>query len=306
MNNSVLIVDDESNVLHSLARELRKEPYLVLCAQTPQEGLDVLKNRSVSVIISDMQMPEMNGTEFIAEASKLCPHSVNMILSGHLESNLVMSAINSGFVWRYLCKPWQTDDLKVAIRNAIELFEANHERRNLLETLREKNQELQKLSASLEHKVREQTRELYNQIVLLKMILEGRDIPSIVSIMSSFLADLFQTGQIFFYVLCEDRFYQWEGPLTEERFAEWHDHIASAIAQKQLQHGKECIYQPLMSEDECYGVLIICQSPVSVVSVHEYFTGYATIAAIAMRHLRLRADSPEIISKIENILEDLK
>lgn len=306
---AVLIVDDESCVLNSLVRELRKEPYQILTATSGVEGLKILQDRRIAVIVSDMQMPYMNGIEFLTQAGALCPGSVNMVLSGHSDSSLVMSAINSGTVWRYLTKPWQIDELKVSIRNALEMHDANLEREQLLLELRRKNEELANWSGKLEVTVREQTRELYNQGVLLRMILDGECFSTLVPLLCSYLGSLFSTREVFFYLATGEMWLQSSGevlveaPLSNE---DWESGQAAAMEQAHgLQRGRDIFY-PLLNGGEYFGMIFVKGASDGLENVESYLDGYAAIAAIALRQQRLGQDSGAILSNIDAILGELQ
>ena len=82
---SLLIVDDEARILSALRRTLRREGYEILTAETVEEALRILDERSVDAILSDNKMPVMNGSEFLREAARRCPNAVRMIITGWTE-----------------------------------------------------------------------------------------------------------------------------------------------------------------------------------------------------------------------------
>lgn len=307
--HAVLLVDDESCVLNSLTRELRKEPYHLLTAGGAEEGLRMLRERKVSVILSDMRMPQMSGVEFLTAAAEFSPDSVKMILSGYSDSGLVMSAINTGIVWRYLTKPWQTDDLKIALRNAVELFAANDERRELLLQLRRKNEELANWSRKLEDTVREQTRELYNQGVLLRMILEGCGFEALLPALCENIGSLFFTEQIY---LCLDAGTRWMQPGGETpdhlplESAQIASGIAAVCADHRCARQEAAVFCPLYDEEETYGVILICGISGDLAPVESYLEGYAAIASLALRQRKLGRESGAIIENIDALLGELK
>jgi CheY-like chemotaxis protein len=179
MNHTVLVVDDEPSVLKSIRRQLIGEPYEVLLAESGESALEILRARCISLIVTDMRMPGMDGVTFLREVAGICPHSVRMVLSGYAEVSSILEAINEGHVWRYITKPWKGEDLKVAIRNAIDLWESEAERRRLLEELRHANDELRELNDHLEEKVRARTRELETRAAILQLILDDAPLPEI-------------------------------------------------------------------------------------------------------------------------------
>ena len=170
--HSILFVDDEKNILKSLQRLFFDEDYTVLTANSGKEALDLLAaGAKPTVIISDQRMPEMGGVEFLARAREMLPQSIRMVLTGYADINTAVDSINLGGVYRYILKPWNDDELKMVVRQAVTQFELVEQNRRLTLELAEKNRELMELNNSLELKVEERTREL-QQVV---RELQGRD-----------------------------------------------------------------------------------------------------------------------------------
>lgn len=117
--STLLLVDDEENILAALRRLLRKDNYRILTVASGQAGLEVLATEKVDVIISDQRMPHMVGTTFLRKARDLSPDSVRMILSGYTDLESVTSAINEGAVYKFLTKPWDDEILRLSIREAL-------------------------------------------------------------------------------------------------------------------------------------------------------------------------------------------
>jgi diguanylate cyclase (GGDEF)-like protein len=120
---TLLLVDDELNVLSALKRLLRRDGYRILAASSAREGLELLATHSVQVIISDHLMPEMSGTEFLSRVKQLHPHTVRMVLSGYADLNAITDAINEGAIYKFLTKPWDDEDLHEAVRQAFKVQE---------------------------------------------------------------------------------------------------------------------------------------------------------------------------------------
>jgi CheY-like chemotaxis protein len=115
---TLLIVDDEQNILNSLRRLLRRESYEILTANSPAAGFELLAKNRVQVVISDQRMPDMSGTEFLARVKQLYPETVRIILSGYTDLESLTEAINRGSIYRFLVKPWNDEDLRTQIREA--------------------------------------------------------------------------------------------------------------------------------------------------------------------------------------------
>jgi diguanylate cyclase (GGDEF)-like protein len=115
---TVLIVDDEANVLSALRRLLRRDGYRIITAGSAREGLELLATHSVQVVLSDQRMPGMNGTEFLSRVKELHPQTIRIILSGYTELESVIDAINRGAIYRFFTKPWNDDALRGDIHAA--------------------------------------------------------------------------------------------------------------------------------------------------------------------------------------------
>lgn len=122
---TLLLLDDEENVLRSLVRLFRRDGYHILTASSVREAFDLLASNSAQVIVSDQRMPDMSGTEFLTRVRDLYPDTVRMVLSGYTDLATITDAINRGSIYRFLTKPWNDDELREHIQAA---FRA-HERR---------------------------------------------------------------------------------------------------------------------------------------------------------------------------------
>ncbi|OMH25893.1 response regulator [Motiliproteus sp. MSK22-1] len=159
---TLLLVDDEENIIRSLRRLFRREGYRILTANSGKEGLQVLEQESVGVIVSDQRMPEMTGSEFLHQVTKLYPDTVRLILSGYTDLESVTDSINRGAIYKFLTKPWEDDLLCQNVREAFRIFELNEENLRLTEALKVANQEL-------EQRVEKKTRELQFNVQALKI-----------------------------------------------------------------------------------------------------------------------------------------
>ena len=117
--HTLLLVDDEPEVLESLRRSLRREPYHLLATTSPHQALELLDSEPVDLLISDIDMPEMSGLELIARARAAHPGVVRVLLTGDASLESALRAINDGEVHRYLTKPWDTPDLRGMLAQAL-------------------------------------------------------------------------------------------------------------------------------------------------------------------------------------------
>ncbi len=116
----LLVVDDEPDNLDLLYRTFHRE-YRVLRAENGPAALEILaKEGDVAVIISDQRMPLMSGTEFLSLTATKYPDIIRIILTGYTDVEDLVEAINSGKVFKYVTKPWNADELKGVVRQAMD------------------------------------------------------------------------------------------------------------------------------------------------------------------------------------------
>ena len=143
--HTILIVDDEEMILKSIFRVLRNDNYQILNAQSGEEGLAVLKQYDVHLVISDQKMPGMNGLDFLKRVKIDYPQILTIMLTGHAEIEIAMEAINEAGVYKFILKPWDDNNLKVTVRRALEALELICERDSLLQQVKTHNAILQDL-----------------------------------------------------------------------------------------------------------------------------------------------------------------
>lgn len=167
----ILCVDDEQMVLNSLKSELREflgDEYSIEVCENPTESIEIFKELledgfEIPIVISDYVMPIMKGDELLKNFHQLSPQSHKIMLTGQATTQGISNAVNWARIYRYISKPWESNDLCLTIREAIKSY--NQERK-----LEEQNQELRQMNELLEHKVDERTYELRIQKEQLKVI----------------------------------------------------------------------------------------------------------------------------------------
>jgi diguanylate cyclase (GGDEF)-like protein len=137
---TLLVVDDEPSILSSLRRLLRNEGYRILTAGSGSEGLQVLAENAVDVIVSDQRMPGMTGVEFLRAVRQLYPDTVRIVLSGFTELQTVTDAVNAGAIYKFLTKPWDDEQLRAHIQEAFSYGAMANENRLLTLEVRTANQ----------------------------------------------------------------------------------------------------------------------------------------------------------------------
>ena len=133
LNRNILLVDDEQAVLDGIARRLGADYQLTL-ANAPLGALDILNaGEKFAVILTDMQMPGMDGLSFIRRAREVSPTSVFLMLTGNQDLPTATRALNEGQVFRYFTKPCASADLRAGLDAALRQYELLQAERELLQ-----------------------------------------------------------------------------------------------------------------------------------------------------------------------------
>ena len=152
MNKFVIIcVDDEQTILDSLEIELKKflgNEYLIETAEGGEEALELLEELleeqyEVPLVISDHIMPGIKGDELLKRIHELSPKTLKVMLTGQADLEVIGKAIHYAKLYRYIAKPWQTEDLKLTVKEAINSYFQDKK-------LTEQNAQLQQMNQVLE------------------------------------------------------------------------------------------------------------------------------------------------------------
>ncbi len=177
-NKTLLIVDDELNVLSSLKRELRHD-YVICSATSGKKGLCLLKEHDVGVVISDQMMPEMDGVTFLELVKIQKPDVVRILLTGYASMKNAVDAINHSNVFEYLTKPWKNMALKESLNRAFEHYNLITENRRLEKQVHDQNAQLKLINKNLDELVKQRTFQLDQAvkegIVMLAIAAEAKD-----------------------------------------------------------------------------------------------------------------------------------
>jgi len=150
----ILVVDDEEIVLVALRETLRREGYQVVTALNAIQALELLKQGAFSVILTDQQMPQLTGLEFLAQVKQIQPDATRILITAVLSLNTIIDAINKGEIYRFIVKPWLREELLATVRNAVQRYELICRNTVLQATTLAMNEKLAKLNQSLEEQVR--------------------------------------------------------------------------------------------------------------------------------------------------------
>jgi diguanylate cyclase (GGDEF)-like protein len=149
VERTLLLVDDEEDVCAALERVLRYDGYKILHANSGKQGLEILAQNEVGVVISDQRMPGMSGVEFLSQVKELYPQTIRIVLSGSADFDSVTGAINRGAIYKFFTKPWENEVLRVDVMEAFWRHELAHEKEQLLLQIQSANELLAQVNLEL-------------------------------------------------------------------------------------------------------------------------------------------------------------
>ena len=126
--HTILVVDDEELFIENIQRILSDEKYSVITAASGQEGLEILKKQQVSMVISEYNIPLMNGLEFLEKVRIIYPDILTIMVTDHADIELAIKAINEAGVYKFLLKSWDDIDFKNTIKRTMESLQMIKER----------------------------------------------------------------------------------------------------------------------------------------------------------------------------------
>lgn len=138
----VLYIDDEIHNLTAFKATFRRD-FKIYTASSGFEGINILENNDINVIITDQRMPQMTGVEFLEYIIPIYPEVMRILLTGYSDISAVIDAINKGKIFYYHQKPWDENELKITIENAFQLFSLKKENRELTKKLKIANEQLE-------------------------------------------------------------------------------------------------------------------------------------------------------------------
>lgn len=153
---TLLLVDDEENILAALKRLLRRDGYRIITANSGEQGLRCLAESQVDVIVSDQRMPGMTGVEFLNRAKELYPQTLRLVLSGYTELQSIIDAVNVGAIYKFLTKPWDDERLRAHVAEAFRQKELGDENHRLAQQVDAANADLAAVNEKLARTLGEQ------------------------------------------------------------------------------------------------------------------------------------------------------
>ena len=303
MEEKVLFVDDEENVLSAIRRMLFEETYEQFFASDGDEALELIAKTPVHVIISDMRMPKMDGVTFLEKTCEILPDAIRVILSGQADLYSIKEAINRGGIWRFIAKPWNDEDMKCTIRNALDLYAIQHDRKRLLEVLTQKNAELSSLNAELERRVKERTQIIESQKTLLQQMLEGMNLQTFSDTACKVIAELTGSSHVYFY-----------HTIDQELITQSADR--PSVTQKNILKQTYSQKDPFLTDDFLCFPIVHSSTTLGVIGVethkpdlNEYIgtilSNIIPVLSLALGQFKMIQDAPGMMSAIDDIIDNL-
>ncbi len=157
----IMFVDDEPYILRMVQRVLRNEPWELEFYGDAEAAWEAIQQNPVDILIADQRMDGLSGIELLARVKEKYPDTLRIIFSGYTEVTTLTEAINKGHIYKFIHKPLKEEDLKLAIRRAVENVQLIRENRRLAAQIQLQNEKLQKLNEELEVRIEQRTRDLY-------------------------------------------------------------------------------------------------------------------------------------------------
>jgi len=145
---TILYVDDEESNLNIFRNTFRRE-YNVLTASSGKDGLDLLQQSNVDLILTDQRMPDMDGVSFLKQTINQFPELNRILITGYTDFDALKTAINDAKIFQYIQKPWREEQLRNIIDKALEVYTLRQENETLNQQLLDKNIELENINKEL-------------------------------------------------------------------------------------------------------------------------------------------------------------
>ena len=129
--HNLLFVDDEEDIISALY-DTFADDYNIFKTTDPKEALEIAKKEDIALVISDQRMPEMTGSELLAEIYNAKPHTLRVLLTGYADINAAVDAINKGAIHKYVEKPWNDEELLDMVASLVQIYEESKEKLSVL------------------------------------------------------------------------------------------------------------------------------------------------------------------------------
>jgi DNA-binding NtrC family response regulator len=150
--HTLLVVDDEIDVGDSV-HDLLRSKFTVLKARSAEEGMKLMRENEIHIIMTDQRMPKVSGVELLRSIRAGHPQAIRMLFTGYADFDSVIAAINQGHIFKFLKKPWQPNDLEDAVGDAAAEYDRLIEQAEMMEKLRGELAQLRIRITALEKEV---------------------------------------------------------------------------------------------------------------------------------------------------------
>jgi signal transduction histidine kinase len=175
---SILYVDDEQSNLRVFKDTFRRK-FNIYTAASAKEGIEVLENNQIDLVLSDQRMPEMTGVEFLKYSLKRHPEPNRILITGYTDFNAIENAINDARIFQYVQKPWDEKELDKIIDNALKIYDLEQEnkrQKNALVEALEKAKESDRLKTAFLANISHEIRTPMNAIIGFSNFLKDEDL----------------------------------------------------------------------------------------------------------------------------------
>ncbi|MBF0521924.1 MAG: response regulator [Candidatus Omnitrophica bacterium] len=157
--NSILVVDDDTAVLRPIKRFLEKEGYEVMTAENGKDGLAIIENNKIDVLVTDINLGDMSGIEVLQNAKKRYQDIEGIVATGEKDEALAIESLRAGAL-DYLNKPINLDELLISVRKAVDNINLNRNRLYRSRELKISSEIIAKMNEELERRIEERSKEL--------------------------------------------------------------------------------------------------------------------------------------------------
>jgi two-component system response regulator HupR/HoxA len=153
--NKILVVDDQVEILNALERQLKND-YQVYTSASGHEGLELLKKNIFAVVLADQRMPGMTGIDFLSKSISMQPDIVRILITAYADIQASIDAVNKGQIYYYISKPWEPEELRLIIQNAVERYNLQRKNKQLTEELQKSNEQLKRENIYLRQNIQDE------------------------------------------------------------------------------------------------------------------------------------------------------
>ncbi len=157
--NTVLLIEDDEGALYALKRFLEKEGYELFTANNGKDGLNLIEHNKIDVLITDINIGDMNGIDILREAKKLYKDIEGIVVTGQKDETLAIESLRAGAM-DYLTKPINLDELLLSLKKVIDSINLNRDRLYRNRELKISSEIIAKMNEELERRIEDRSREL--------------------------------------------------------------------------------------------------------------------------------------------------